>query len=45
MLLMFERLLLGFGAGLEVLKPERLRNRMKSILEHSYHLYQKDTII
>lgn len=40
-----ERLLLGFGAGLEVLKPEKLRNRMKSILEHSVHLYQKEPTI
>ena len=38
----FERLLLGFGAGLEVLKPERLRNRIKTILEHSLHLYQSE---
>ena len=38
-----ERLLLGFGDGLEVLKPERLRLRMKSILEKSLHLYSKTT--
>ncbi len=34
-----ERLLLGFGEGLEVLKPERLRRRMKSILERALNRY------
>lgn len=38
----FERLLLGFGDGLEVLKPERLRNRIKGILEKSIINYQKN---
>lgn len=38
----FERLLLGFGAGLEVLKPESLRKRIKSILEDSSQLYQSE---
>lgn len=35
----FERLLLGFGNGLEVIKPEGLRNRIKSILEKSIEKY------
>lgn len=34
-----ERLLLGFGNGLEVIKPERLRNRIKKILEKSIEKY------
>lgn len=34
-----ERLLLGFGEGLEVLKPERLRRRMKSVLEKALKRY------
>ena len=34
-----ERLLLGFGNGLEILKPERLRNRIKKILEKSIEKY------
>ncbi|GEC79401.1 helix-turn-helix transcriptional regulator [Flavobacterium aquatile] len=34
-----ERLLLGFGNGLEVIKPERLRNRIKKILEMSIEKY------
>ncbi|MFD2907781.1 helix-turn-helix transcriptional regulator [Flavobacterium ardleyense] len=38
----FERLLLGFGAGLEVLKPESLRNRIKTILKNSCQLYQRE---
>ena len=38
-----ERLLLGFGNGLEILKPEGLRNRMKEILEKSLNLYSKTT--
>lgn len=36
-----ERILLGFGNGLEVLKPEGLRNRMMHILENSLDQYQK----
>lgn len=40
----FERLLLGFGAGLEVLKPERLRNRIKSIVEQGARLYEDKEI-
>lgn len=35
-----ERLLLGFGNGLQVIKPEGLRNRIKSILEKSIANYQ-----
>ena len=34
-----ERLLLGFGNGLEIIKPERLRNRFKMILEQSIEKY------
>jgi predicted DNA-binding transcriptional regulator YafY len=34
-----ERLLLGFGNGLEIIKPERLRNRFKMILEKSIEKY------
>ena len=34
-----ERVLLGFGDSLEVIKPERLRNRMKQILERSVKIY------
>jgi predicted DNA-binding transcriptional regulator YafY len=36
-----ERLLLGFGDGLEVLKPERLRNRLLGIHERSVERYKK----
>jgi predicted DNA-binding transcriptional regulator YafY len=36
-----ERLLLGFGNGLEILKPEGLRNRMKEILEKALNNYDK----
>ncbi|WP_281321829.1 helix-turn-helix transcriptional regulator [Flavobacterium aestivum] len=34
-----ERLLLGFGAGLEVLKPEHLRNRMQKIIKNALDKY------
>jgi predicted DNA-binding transcriptional regulator YafY len=34
-----ERLLLGFGCGLEILHPPGLRNRMKQILEKSLQKY------
>ena len=37
----FERLLLGFGSGLEVLKPEGLRKRIKLIIQNSLTNYQK----
>lgn len=36
-----ERLLLGFGNGLEVIKPEGLRNRIKDILEKTIKNYKK----
>lgn len=36
-----ERILLGFGESLEVLKPERLRNRIKSILNNASNRYDK----
>jgi predicted DNA-binding transcriptional regulator YafY len=36
-----ERLLLGFGCGLEVLKPEYLRNRIKKILNEAISKYQE----
>ena len=34
-----ERILLGFGDGIEVIKPENLRNRMKKILEKAISRY------
>lgn len=37
-----ERLLLGFGNGLEVLSPERLRNRMRGILRNGLNRYTVD---
>lgn len=37
-----ERLFLGFGNGLEVLKPERLRNRMKRILKEGLMRYEAE---
>lgn len=37
----FERLLLGFGKGLEVLKPAGLRNRMKQILIGALEKYEE----
>ncbi|MBC5839636.1 helix-turn-helix transcriptional regulator [Flavobacterium muglaense] len=37
-----DRLLLGFGNGLEVLKPERLRKRMHTILYKGLERYNKD---
>lgn len=37
-----ERLLLGFGNGLEVLKPEKLRQRMKTVLEKALERYRND---
>ncbi len=37
-----ERLLLGFGDGLEVLEPPRLRNRMKDILQKSLEKYTEE---
>lgn len=37
----FERLLLGFGNGLEVQQPEQLRNRIKNILQNAIARYEK----
>ncbi len=37
-----ERLLLGFGAGLEVLKPEYLRNRMQKIIKSALSKYEPE---
>lgn len=37
-----ERLLLGFGDGIEIIKPERLRNRMKTILDKALKRYDTD---
>ncbi len=37
-----ERLLLGFGDGLEVLEPLRLRNRIKAILKKSLEKYVEE---
>ena len=36
-----ERILLGFGDGLEVLRPENLRERMKTILQKGLIRYEK----
>lgn len=36
-----ERLLLGFGCGIEILRPENLRNRMKKILEKALNKYNE----
>ena len=38
-----ERILLGFGDSLEVLRPENLRERMKSILQKGLLRYQIDS--
>jgi len=37
-----ERILLGFGDGIEVIKPENLRNRMKKILEKAISRYSTE---
>lgn len=37
-----DRLLLGFGNGIEVLEPPRLRNRIKDILHKSLERYNED---
>ena len=39
-----ERLLLGFGNGLEILKPSNLRKRIVRIIEKTYQRYQTDEI-
>lgn len=36
-----ERLLLGFGCGIEILKPENLRNRMKKNLQKALDKYKE----
>lgn len=36
-----ERLLLGFGDGIEILRPENLRNRMKKILQKALTRYDE----
>lgn len=38
----FDRLLLGFGDSIEVLKPEPLRNRLKKILNNAAGKYEKN---
>ncbi|MDX6183997.1 WYL domain-containing protein [Flavobacterium sp. Fl-77] len=35
-----ERLLLGFGGGIEIIRPENLRNRMKKILQKAITRYE-----
>lgn len=35
----FERQLLGFGDGIEILKPEKLRNKMKAIFQKAVENY------
>ncbi len=37
-----ERLLLGFGCGLEVIQPPQLRNRIKGILQKSVEKYLRE---
>lgn len=37
-----DRLLLGFGDGLQILRPENLRNRMKTILQKALSKYESD---
>ncbi|TDO73682.1 putative DNA-binding transcriptional regulator YafY [Flavobacterium chryseum] len=36
-----ERLLLGFGSGIEILRPENLRNRMKKTLQNALAKYEE----
>jgi predicted DNA-binding transcriptional regulator YafY len=36
-----DRLLLGFGNGLEVIKPEKLRKRMQTIVYKTLERYQE----
>ena len=38
----FERQLLGFGDGIEVLKPERLRKRMQFIIQNALTNYKEE---
>ncbi|WP_428225336.1 helix-turn-helix transcriptional regulator [Flavobacterium sp.] len=37
-----ERIILGFGASMEVLKPERLRKRMQYIFENGFNRYKQE---
>lgn len=37
-----ERLLLGFGSCLEILRPEGLRNRMKKVLQEALLRYDSE---
>ncbi|WP_394774336.1 helix-turn-helix transcriptional regulator [Flavobacterium sp.] len=39
-----ERILLGFGDGIEILRPENLRNRMKKILKQAILRYEPEGI-
>ena len=39
-----ERILLGFGNSLEVLRPEYLRERIKSIFQEGLLRYQTDSV-
>jgi predicted DNA-binding transcriptional regulator YafY len=38
-----ERLLLGFGCGIEILKPQNLRNRIKTMLQKALQKYEDPT--
>lgn len=38
----FERLLLGFGNGLQVLRPPHLRERIKKIVQKTFMHYEED---
>jgi predicted DNA-binding transcriptional regulator YafY len=40
-----ERILLGFGDGIEILRPENLRNRMKKILQKALSRYELENNI
>lgn len=40
-----ERLLLGFGDSIEILRPENLRNRMKKILQRAISRYDPENTI
>jgi predicted DNA-binding transcriptional regulator YafY len=37
-----ERILLGFGDGIEIIKPENLRNRMKKMLKKAVSRYEPE---
>jgi predicted DNA-binding transcriptional regulator YafY len=40
-----ERMLLGFGDGIEIIKPENLRNRVKAILQKAISRYEPENTI